>query len=90
MFFSRKKNKHSEAMGLAYMMGLHLVSGVVVGLVMGYYLDKYFGTRPWLMLIFLIFGIIAGYRNMFREMKRIQRKEAEAAAEDVQEHASTD
>ena len=43
-----------------------------------------------LMLIFLIFGIIAGYRNMFREMKRIQRKEAEAAAEDVQEHASKD
>lgn len=90
MFFFKKKNKHAEAMGLAYMMGLHLVSGVVVGLVMGYYLDKYFGTRPWLMLVFLIFGIIAGYRNMFREMKRIQRKEAEAATEDAQKNIAED
>jgi ATP synthase protein I len=90
MFFFKKKNKHAETMGLAYMMGLHLVSGVVVGLAMGYYLDKYFGTRPWLMLVFLVFGIIAGYRNMFREMKRIQRKEAEAAAGDAQKNIAED
>lgn len=65
---------------MASVMGLHLVSGVIVGIAMGYYLDKYFDTKPWLTLIFLIFGIIAGYRNMFREMQRIQRKEAEAEA----------
>lgn len=80
MFFKSQKYKHSESMGLAYLMGVHLVSGVIVGLVMGYYLDKYFGTKPWLTLLFLIFGIIAGYRNMFREMKRIQKSEAEADA----------
>ena len=80
MLFKSKKYKHSESMGLAYLMGVHLVSGVIVGLVMGYYLDKYFGTKPWLTLLFLIFGIIAGYRNMFREMKRIQKSEAEADA----------
>lgn len=77
-----KKNKHSESMGIAYMMGIHLVSGVIVGIVMGYYLDKFFDTKPWLTLVFLVFGIIAGYRNMFREMARIQRKEAEADAKD--------
>lgn len=81
MFF-KKKNKHTESMGLAYMMGLHLVSGIIVGMVMGYYLDKYFDTKPWLTLIFLVLGIIAGYRNMFREMARIQKKEAEADAQD--------
>lgn len=80
MLFKSQKYKHSESMGLAYLMGVHLVSGVIVGLVMGYYLDKYFGTKPWLTLLFLIFGIIAGYRNMFREMKRIQKSEAEADA----------
>lgn len=62
------------------MMGIHLVSGVIVGMAMGYYLDKFFDTKPWLTLLFLIFGIVAGYRNMFREMGRIQRKEAEADA----------
>ena len=76
MFFNKKKNKHFESLGLASMMGIHLVSGVIVGMGMGYYLDKFFDTKPWLTLVFLIFGIIAGYKNMFREMQRIQRKEA--------------
>lgn len=67
-------------MGLASMMGIHLVSGVIVGMGMGYYLDRYFETKPWLTLVFLILGIIAGYKNMFREMQRIQKKEAEADA----------
>jgi ATP synthase protein I len=80
MFFNKKKNKHFESLGLASMMGIHLVSGVLVGMGMGYYLDKFFGTKPWLMLLFLVFGIVAGYKNMFREMKRIQKKEAEADA----------
>jgi len=87
MFFGKKKNKHFQALGLASMMGIHLVSGVIVGMVMGFYLDKYFGTKPWLMLLFLIFGIIAGYRNMFREIQRIQKKEAEA---DVPDHDEKD
>ncbi len=80
MFFNKKKNKHFESLGLASMMGIHLVSGVIVGMGMGYYLDKVFGTKPWLMLLFLVFGIVAGYKNMFREMQRIQKKEAEADA----------
>jgi ATP synthase protein I len=80
MLFNRKNSKHFESLGIASVMGLQLVSGVVVGFAMGYYLDKYFGTKPWLTLTFLVFGIIAGYRNMFREMQRIQKKEAEADA----------
>lgn len=70
-------------------MGLHLVSGVIVGLAIGYYLDKYFGTRPWLILLFLIFGIIAGYKNMFRELKLMQKKEKEAEI-DAQKSSNED
>ncbi|BDV00114.1 hypothetical protein TDMWS_01990 [Thermodesulfomicrobium sp. WS] len=79
MFFGKKKNDFFELLGMASVMGIHLVSGIIVGLVMGYYLDKWLGTKPWLLVVFLIFGIIAGYRNMFREMQRIQRKEKDAA-----------
>ena len=32
MFFNKKKNKHFESLGLASMMGIHLVSGVIVGM----------------------------------------------------------
>jgi ATP synthase protein I len=79
MFFGKKKNDFWELLSMASVMGIHLVSGVIVGLVMGYYLDRWLGTKPWLLIVFLVFGIIAGYRNMFREMERIQRKEKDAA-----------
>lgn len=81
MAFNKKKIRQFQFLGSASIIGIHLVSGVIVGLVAGYYLDKYFGTRPWLTLLFLIFGIIAGYRNMFRELQLMQKKEAELDAQ---------
>ncbi|TAL23597.1 MAG: AtpZ/AtpI family protein [Nitrospirae bacterium] len=56
--------------------GLNLVLATFVGLGMGYaldhVLDKYLHikTYPWLTIIFLLLGIIAG----FREMVRMARK----------------
>lgn len=51
-----------------------MVAATFIGLAMGYYLDRWLGTSPWLTLIFLLFGIIAGFRNIFiltqRELKR--------------------
>jgi ATP synthase protein I len=46
--------------------GLTLVISTVLGLVGGYYLDKWLGTSPWLMLVGLLFGIAAGFVNLFR------------------------
>lgn len=46
--------------------GLNLVIATAVGLAIGYFLDKAFGTRPYLTIIFLILGIIAGFRELFR------------------------
>ncbi len=50
--------------------GLNLVFATFVGLAMGYGLDKLFNTSPWFTIIFLILGIIAG----FRELVRMARK----------------
>ena len=43
--------------------GMALVSGMLVGGAIGYFLDKWLGTSPWLLFIFLIFGVIAGIKN---------------------------
>ena len=53
--------------GLAMLasMGIAMVVSTFIGLIMGIYLDKYFGTKPWLTLIFLIFGIAAGFKNIY-------------------------
>ncbi len=52
--------------------GIHLVISTFVGLALGYGLDKLFGTSPYLTIIFLILGIISG----FRELIRIAKKQA--------------
>ncbi len=46
--------------------GMALVSGMLVG----YFLDKWLGTSPWLLFIFLIFGVIAGIKNAIHYMKK--------------------
>ena len=50
--------------------GINLVLSTFVGLAMGYGLDSLFHTSPWLTIIFLILGIIAGFRELFRMANR--------------------
>jgi ATP synthase protein I len=51
----------ADAMRLA----MDLVISVVIGMGIGLMLDRWLGTKPWLMLIFLIFGVAAGFRNFY-------------------------
>ena len=53
-------------------MGLEVGLSVVVGFLIGTWLDEWLETAPWSLLIFGIAGIIAGYRSMFRMVKRMQ------------------
>lgn len=59
--------------GLFGTVGLHLVLGTFAGLAIGYFLDRALGTNPWLTLLFLGFGIAAGFVNLFRVMQRHQK-----------------
>ena len=53
-------------------MGLELGLSVVVGFLIGSWLDIWLATEPLFLLIFGIAGIIAGYRSIFRLVKRVQ------------------
>ena len=50
--------------------GLNLVLSTFVGLAIGYGLDSLFHTSPWLTIIFLVLGIIAGFRELLRMAKK--------------------
>lgn len=56
-----------------------MVAATFIGLAMGYYLDKWLGTDPWLTLAFLLLGIVSGFRNIYilttRELRRQQQSE---------------
>jgi ATP synthase protein I len=59
--------------GVLGSVGLHLVLGTFTGLAIGYFLDRIFGSNPWLTLLFLGFGVAAGFVNLFRVMRRQQK-----------------
>jgi ATP synthase protein I len=55
--------------------GIHLVLCIIAGGLIGHFLDRFFGSFPYLSVIFFILGIIAGFREVFR----IARKADKAA-----------
>jgi len=65
-----------KSLGFLSGVGISLVAATFIGLAMGYYLDRWLGTSPWLTLVFLGFGIVSGFRNVYilteRELKRQQ------------------
>jgi ATP synthase protein I len=60
------------AFGQALRLGVELVAGVAVGGFIGWALDQFFGTAPFLMVVFLGLGAAAGIMNVVRTAKRMQ------------------
>ena len=61
-----------SAIGQALRLGLELVVGVAVGAFIGWTLDRWLGTAPFLMVVFLGFGAAAGILNVVRTAQRMQ------------------
>ncbi len=49
---------------------LMLPSSIAVGLLIGYYLDKWFKTDPWLLITFLLLGIVSGFYSLLRGLNK--------------------
>ena len=55
--------------------GIQLVVSTFAGLAIGYGLDRLFGTSPWLTFIFLIIGIISGFRELLRVARKVDKSD---------------
>ena len=69
------KQSSSSNLGIAFKMSTEMVAAVVVGTIIGFILDSWFGTKPWLILIFFFVGVAAGILNVVRSAKNMQSKE---------------
>ncbi len=75
----------THAYGMAMRLVAELVSGLIIGMLFGWLLDKWLGTKPWLLIIFIFLGLGAGIFNVVRAAKQIEataaqkREEAEKA-----------
>jgi ATP synthase protein I len=58
-------------------LGLEMGLSVAVGAAMGYYADRWLKTGPWLLFIGICFGAAAGFRSLYRAMKRMERENKE-------------
>jgi ATP synthase protein I len=58
-------------------LGLEMGFCVVIGLLAGHYLDKYFNTAPYLTFVFMIFGIVAAFRAVYSAYKKLKKDEDE-------------
>ena len=66
--------KHDPSpIGTAFKLSTELVSAVAVGTIIGFILDKTFGTKPWLIIIFFFVGVIAGIINVIKSAKNMQK-----------------
>ena len=67
------KKQNSSSIGAAFKLSTELVSAVAVGTIIGFILEKTFGTKPWLIIIFFFIGVIAGITNVIKSAKNMQK-----------------
>ncbi len=67
--------KRGSFMGSAFKLGTELVSAVAIGTIIGFILDNWFDTKPWLIIIFFFLGTAAGILNVIRTANRMQKEE---------------
>ena len=70
----KNDEKSSSNIGHAFKISTELLAAVIVGTIIGFILDNWFGTKPWLILIFFFMGVAAGIVNVVRSARNMQRK----------------
>ena len=69
------KNNNSSPIGTAFKLSTELVAAVAVGTIIGFILDSWFDTKPWLIIIFFFLGAVACLLNVIRAANRMQRED---------------
>jgi len=66
-----KENPQTSNIGQAFKLSTELVAAVLVGTIIGFILDNWFDTKPWLIIIFFFVGVVAGILNVIRSAKKL-------------------
>ena len=68
-------DKKGIFLGNAFKLGTELIAAVIVGTIIGFILDNWFGTKPWFIITFFFIGVIAGILNVIRVANNMQKKD---------------
>ena len=65
-------------MAMALRLASEFVTGVLVGAALGWLLDKWLGTSPWGLIVFLLLGFAAGVLNVLRSAGVVREQALDA------------
>ena len=68
------KDNEKSSFGKAFQLSTELVSAVLVATIIGFILDNWFDTKPWLIIIFFFIGVATGIINVIRSAKKMQKE----------------
>lgn len=61
-----RRARQNRKLSLLFTVGMMFPCSIAVGLVIGWLLDRLLGTEPWLLMLFALFGVAAGFVNLYR------------------------
>ena len=63
---AREDTGQMSGMARGMRIGTEFIAAILVGTGIGFLLDRFFGTKPWFLIIFMMLGMAAGFRNIYR------------------------
>ena len=78
--------QRATSIGLAFRLATELVAGLVVGGGIGWFLDKWLGTSPIMLLVFFMLGAVAGILNVIRTARQMQAEFASTTDHHANRH----
>ena len=67
------RGSNATSLGKAFKISTELVAAVIIGTTLGFILDNWFGTKPWLTICFFFVGAIAGILNVIKSAKNMHK-----------------
>lgn len=63
-----------RSIGIGFTIPMVMAASVLVGCLIGYHLDRWLGTEPWLFLVFLVLGIVTAIRETMQLVRKMNGK----------------
>lgn len=63
----------SSALAFGWRIGIELLGAIVIAVFIGWAIDRWFGTRPWGMVVLFFLGVAAGMLNVYRAVSGLGR-----------------
>ena len=70
----KKITENKKGASFGFRISTEIVAALIVGVGIGLIVDNYFNSSPFGLIIFFIFGALAGFLNIYRVMRRIEKQ----------------